>query len=464
MNTTFENHTFKQVARFVLTPVMAAILAVPAMVILPSVAEAHYCGACVNETRRQHQHTRSHVTQKVDQATNTIVETFVRTTQDATAANTRQQAETATAQNEAAIERSRAEDKRAVERSIGDNPVGCDIAAAANGPRGGGVVSGGKRASGAGSGYAPHNSLDKYTKLALKTAGQTKDNVDLPENMLEQNQNLAVGGCTSFAEPGSERALLCSNAGLVENGAVASQLPNADIQATSLFDFLRKIMTLPRKGQARDGRNVYLMNVTKPIPLPRFKEETLRSPMGMQYMSIYNQYEAIKSLGEFPLREYDRLTSTLPSDDTAGRAALTATYTELMKSPSTNQFVTDYIKKVNDAQIDNDKLTFSDLSPLDLMNLEVERRIGNPDWVKEMVGLSHEERVREMMMMQAYQMRIDFAQLKATLTTNVLLGQIINSQADAVYRPRLEEFAEGLDSQRIVQDYTVTSSSASETP
>lgn len=452
--------TFNKTTGFLLTPLVAALLAVPAMVITPSVAEAHYCGACVNTTRQEAKATRSHVTQKVDQATNTIVETITRTTQDSTAATTRQQTEVATSQNEASIERSRAEDKRAAERSVGESQMSnhCDFSAVANSPRGGGVTSGGKRASGSGSGYSPRAALDKNIQEALKVAGQTSSKVELPENMLEQNHSLAVGGCNAFADPNSERALLCSNAGLTIKGQEANVLPNADIEASSLFDFLRKVMTVPRSGKARDGRNVYLMNVTKPIPLPRFKKDSLRSPMGMQYMSIYNQYEAIKSLGEHPLREYDRLTSSLAADDAAGRAALTSAYTELMKSPTTSQFVTDYLKSVNDAQIDATKLTFSDLSPLDLMNLEVERRTGNPDWVTEMVGLSHEERVREMMMMQAYQMRLDFAQLQATLTTNVLLGQLINNQTDAVYRPRLNDFAESMDSQRMAQNYVATGS------
>lgn len=433
-----------------LTP-LAALLITASASLTPSIAHADYCGACVAETRNQHRTTRSHVSQKVHQATVDIVQAITKTTQDATAATTRQQTEVAKAQNEAAIERSRAEDKRAVERSMGE--VSCDMSSSANGPRGGGVASGGRPASGAGSGYKPSSALDDYTKKALDTAGQTENKVVLPKNTLEQNYNLAMGGCSTFAAPGSERALQCENADIQASGEIAKELPDADIKANSLFDFQRQIVTVSRDGKARDARNVYLMNVSKPFPLPTFNEDTLKSPLGLNYMSLYNQYEAIKSMGEFPLREYDRLTSSLPDDDATGRKALSSAHDEMMKSPATAEFITTYLSEVNSAQVDSKTIKFEDLSPLDVMNIEVERRIGNPKWVEEMAAKTHEEKVSEMMMMQAYDMRIRYAQLKATYQTNVLLGQIINNQADDVYRPRLNDYSKGLDGQRSVQNY-----------
>lgn len=451
---------------FVLMPLLFGVVAILATAPTPAVAD--YCGACISATQRDGERTRAELGVKIQKMASDIATVITNTTRDSTAAITRQQTEAAKAESKTAIRRDQEADKREVERSIGE--VSCDFASTANGPKGGNVTTGGGGGgSGKGSKYKPGAKVSKEGKDALKIAGQTGEKVELPRDMNEQKRNIAFGGCDTFAAPGSERALICEGLGAKVSGSLGNLYPDADISATSLFDGPARdgqgvrLLSVPRSGDTRDARSFFLMNATNPIPLPPFMKGALDTPAGSIYAGLFSQYKAIKDVGEFPLREYDRLTSSPDPADVETRQALQSAYEALIADPNsaTGQFAQNYLSSI-DALLPtgSPKTKYSDLSPLDLMNFEVERRVGNPDWVKSLAGMDEKQKQAEMMLMQAYSMRIEFAQLQATYQTNVLLGQLISNQAEEIYRPRLEGMAANLEGAYLDRQFQSGSGSA----
>src|SRR3546814_19405306 len=70
------------------------------------------------------------------------------------------------------------------------------------------------------------------------------------------------------------------------------------------------------------------------------------------------------------------------------------------------------------------------VSTVELMDIEVEKRIGNPDWLVHMAGATDVEKAAEIPFILAYSQRIAFQQLQETRKMNVMLGKILSMQTE----------------------------------
>lgn len=74
-----------------------------------------------------------------------------------------------------------------------------------------------------------------------------------------------------------------------------------------------------------------------------------------------------------------------------------------------------------------------------MMDIEVERRIGNADWLVAMAAADDKTKAAEQLMIEAYSLRLQRDQLVATLQNNVLLGKLLNNSIEQTYRPQVDK-------------------------
>jgi len=314
----------------------------------------------------------------------------------------------------------------------------CGNTAAAQGPASGGMLST-RRASGSRSGYKPDPSnVDDRLIRAMRASGQTKEKDVPPVSPEIHASNLGAGACKTFADPDSVRGKLCAAAGMTKEKPTS--YIDADVQAASLFDGPQKEgqtvknLSLPPEGAERDARAAYLTMVNNPSPPGSPRTVTLKTPEGIAYMGQRSAYEAALSLAVYPLEEWDRLTT---ANQNESKIALDAI------KKSDQKFLNDYFSKsAEGAQKQADELG---VSPLMLMDIEVERRIGNPDWLKRMAKATAEEKAAEQLMIDAYSLRLQRDLYIAQLQTNVLLGKLLQNSIVEQYGEKLNSSRQSLE-------------------
>lgn len=302
-------------------------------------------------------------------------------------------------------------------------PPQCGNAGASQGP-----ASGGSRSAGRAGGvnYQPGR-VDARGVKAMKAAEQAADPTPPPKEADEQKADLAVGFCKTFADPQSIRGMFCA---FIDAAAQAmNRYKDADIKATTLMDGpiaqggAVKNLSIPPEGDARDARNAYLTMLNNASPPSSPDEEALKSPRGKAYMGLYTEYRAAKSMAAYPSEEYDRMTTVDPS--TTKQLALI--------QQSDAAFLNRYFSGMEATSYQNG------VSPMMMMDIEVERRIGNEDWLIRAVQMDDKAKQAEQMYMQAYSMRMQRDLLVAQWQTNVLLGKMLNNSVEQTYRPQLDK-------------------------
>jgi len=419
---------------FKLNTIAAGMLACVA--VLPASSYAITCalsGQCMTTTRQEAAQTRARIAQmenavsrSVDTTGNRIVNAIANSTSASTAAMAQNAANISNAQAELA----KAKAKRELEQSM--PCINCSHTAAAQGPRSGGAR-GAKHASGTDSDYVPDN-VDIRLEAALNASGQTVNKKIPPISSEVYLANLGAGACKTFADPNSIRGKLCKQA----DAAKEKPTPyvDADIKAATLFDGPQKRgkgsalknWSVPAKGAQRDARSTYLtmLNATAPGS-PR--QITMGTPEASAYMGKRAEYEAALSLAAYPSLEFDRLTTIDP--DT--KQALTAF------ERSDSKFMQAYFKDT-----DLQKTYKQGVSPLTMLDIEVERRVGNPEWLKRIVASSPETKAAEQLMIDAYSLRLQRDMYIALLQNNVLLGKILQNSTVQRYTDELDSMRQGM--------------------
>lgn len=392
----------------------------------PGAASAATCSitfSCEQTTMAESAKVQSRISvmqEAVSEAVYTIGENIVAAIADSTAGVTGAMAKNTASANNNAAEIDRANNRRAEVRTRSKTGPGCADAAASQGPRAGGSLGARPVAT-----YQPGQVSDRW-KRALAAAGATDRPTIPPEAREAHAADLGQGGCERFGDPGSVRGVLCQAAGVPGQGL--NPYLDADIKAATLFDGpLRpdakvKNLSVPVSGPERDARAAYLTTLTNASPPVTPREATLRTPEGRVYLAARAEYESSQSLANYPAQEFDRLTTvdpaTLPALEAIQRA-----------DP---KFIARYFKGLEPSQYQGG------VSPLLLRNLEAERRIGNEDWLKRMAAATAEDKAAEVLMVLAYQTRLENDRYVAQLQTNVLLGKILQNSSESRYRDELE--------------------------
>lgn len=302
-------------------------------------------------------------------------------------------------------------------------PLTCSAAAASQGPASGGTRTA-TRATGRA--YQP-GQVDTRWAQALAVAEASNQVTMPPKEPDQQAADTGVGLCRTFADPNDPRGAYCAVA-----GAPAQRLSayaNADIKAGTLMDgpalpgATIKNLSVPATGAARDARNAYLAVLGNVSPPSSPEEAALKTPQGKAYMGLYTEYRAAKSLANYPAEEYDRLTTVDP-----GTVAQLNTIAK-----DNSAFLQRYYQGMDPATYQKG------VSPLTMMDIEVERRIGNPDWLVAMAAADANTKAAEQLMINAYSLRLQRDQLMATLQNNVLLGKLLNNSVEQTYRPQIDK-------------------------
>jgi hypothetical protein len=295
-------------------------------------------------------------------------------------------------------------------------PISCaDVASGLSPRRGGGQQ---KKPPSGGAGV-PSTIAEQQNSDALNPVPPLKDPAI--------TQALHSQRCSVVADPNSQRGLLCAAIGVKPASTLG--FPDADINAVTLFDGPQASNTITRNlttstNEAVQAKQMVLNNLTSNNPLPGLSKDAAALPEAKAYLGDWQRFEAEKSLAAYPAREYARLTDQDSSKEMVN--ALTA-----LNTGSYSNIFTKYPEA--QAALSAGK----GVSALTMMEMEVEKRVGNTKWYEDMNTSDETILAKERTMMQAYSMRIQMQQYVATLQQNVLLGKILGDMSDSVFRTKL---------------------------
>lgn len=418
-----------------LNAIGASLLVGGVFMLSPGEAEAYVkcdiTAICSQTAQMEGQMTRNRISQMqdavsaaVDRARSDIVQAIGQSTAGISSAVSKNTG--IAGQNQAELEKDRA--KNEAEREVA--PTSCGNAGASQGPRGGG--SGGSvRPSGPGSNYEPSN-VDERLKEAMNVANQTRTPQLPDKDANKQHADLAVGACRTFVVIGSIRAQMCEKVSVTPSAK--NRFPDADIKAATLFDGPQaegatlKNISVPVQGPERDARAAFLTMNNSASVAPWPPGDISKSVNGTPYLGLRMEYETAKSMAAYPSQEYDRLTTV----DPATKPALE----QIAKEDG--EFLKRYFKDLPKQSYENG------VSPAMLNDIEVERRIGNVDWLKRMAAADANTKAAEQLMISAYNLRLQRDLVTAQLQTNVLLGKMLNNSNEETYRVRLEDASRDL--------------------
>jgi len=334
-----------------------------------------------------------------------------------------QATQAAQAVNQGNLQTAQATQKNSIAQKIG-GPAALQATCSASASAG---SRGGSSGSAGGQPYKPGN-IDERLKRANDVAG-TSDNPLVPPIAVQlQQSDVGVGACITFADPSSPRGLMCAASGATPQRL--NKYLNADILATTLIDGpqikggpFTINRSIPSQGPEYDARQNLITNLTAASPPSSPTSQAMKEPETLAYLGLKTEYDAAMSLAAHPITEYFRMTSV---DN--------GTLEALNKINSLDSaFVQRFFAGMDPAFYSNG------VSPLTMMELEVERRTGNADWFTRLAAMDDTARQVEQVTMQAYQMRMQRVQIQQNYETNMLLGKLLNMQVQAIYKPQLEK-------------------------
>lgn len=243
-----------------------------------------------------------------------------------------------------------------------------------------------------------------------------------PRTLAYARSNVGVGGCVDFSDPASPLGLLCEKAGAPANGQ--SEYKDADVRAETLFDGPRGFPSVPLHGPERDARiaNLNLLFNGSPPETPA-DDALSRAQNAAPYLGLLREYRAAKSLAEHEAKHYDALTTV----DRDTRSALDAIKSEY---PA---FYAEFFKNVD---------TENGVSIAALLELQVESRAGNKDWLKKMSESTPEEKLNEQLAMQALALRIEHQQLQQMQRLSIAQSKALDLLIESTLRTQLDQQTE----------------------
>ncbi|WP_432263456.1 hypothetical protein [Cupriavidus sp. TMH.W2] len=314
----------------------------------------------------------------------------------------------------------------------------CGVTSTAKAGGGGGGSSAG---TGVGEGSAASPSAkNTYTPRQITAAEVARKEQLPPSDPNKQAADIGVGSCGTFAGSGSigdqVRRFLCRGAGVSPSNR--NRFIDADIRADTLFDGPQQLgaekrrLTVDPAGDEGEALSAYLNNVGDPLPPRMVGAEELKTPNGQAYLGLKNVYEARMSLAKKPANDYGAWLLARASNKAAAQ--------QMTKDADTGAWVQKYL----DANFP--AWSSKGVSDADLINLEVEKRVGNEDWYKLMISGGPEIQAREHLYVAALGKRIDFLAMQEQKRTNVLLGQIYATLLQQNLRPVLQGYLNSLKS------------------
>lgn len=421
-------------------------------VFVPQEAEAAKCTYnpdCINAIERA----KDTITTRIERMQDAVSDAVDRANRDivqAIAGNAKTIADSVSSSTEMANSNAADIEKRREreEAAKGRPKVTCGNTASSQGPRSGGS-GGSRRASGPDGTYRPGNVSPEWKK-AMAQAQQLPGASELPPEYSEEHMAVAaIGGCNTYADANSVRGKICAVATGVGQGI--SPYPDADVKSQSLLDGPQnanskgKNISIPAgPSPERDARAAYLKMLNNAAPLSTPRPSELKAMGGRQYVGVRAQYDAAKSLAAYPSLEYDRLTTIDPETAPAMKQIL----------ETDAAFVRKYLSTMPSNAIENGAV-----SPLAMMDIEVERRTGNPDWIKSTAQMDPNAKAAEHLYLSAYSLRIQRDQLLAQHQTNILLGKILDTLVEGEMRMPLEQMALDLATNAVEAKPTASSGS-----
>ncbi|QYY33716.1 hypothetical protein K2O51_31225 (plasmid) [Cupriavidus pinatubonensis] len=314
----------------------------------------------------------------------------------------------------------------------------CGVTSTAKAGGGGGGSSAGTGV-GEGTGGAP-SAKNTYTPRQITAAEVARKEQLPPSDPNKQAADIGIGSCGTFAGGGSigdqVRRFLCRGAGVSPSNR--NRFIDADIRADTLFDGPQQLgaekrrLTIDPVGDEGEALSAYLNNVGDPLPPRMVGAEELKTPTGQAYLGLKNIYEARMSLAKKPANDYGAWLLARSGNKAAAQ--------QMTKDADTGAWVQKYLDTNFPAW------TSKGVSDADLLNLEVEKRVGNEDWYKLMTAGGPEIQAREHLYVAALGQRIAFLALQEQKRTNVLLGQISAGLLQQNLRPVLQGYLNSLKS------------------
>lgn len=243
-----------------------------------------------------------------------------------------------------------------------------------------------------------------------------------PTNLAYARSNVGVGGCVDFADPASPFGLLCKKAGA--SGSGQSEYKDADIRAETLLNGPRGFASVPAFGPERDARIANLNLLFNGSPAETPSDDSLnRVQNAAPYLGLLREYRAAKSLAEYEPRHYDALTTT----DPATRSALDAIKSEYP------DFYSEFFRDID---------TKDGVSIAALLELQIESRAGNKEWLKKMSAATPEEKQNEQLAIQALSLRIQHQQLQQMQRLSIAQSKALDLLIESTLRSQLDQQTE----------------------
>lgn len=298
--------------------------------------------------------------------------------------------------------------------------IACNSISTAVAPKGGGGGAGGTRQAAPGRATATY--VDSFE------SGNGKKSA--PPDAATQRYNVGKGSCETFADPNSDRGRLCAAMGVRPGGGAG--YADADILAMTLIDGPQPNAAKPVRNRTTSADTssaeylaqsgiVHSLTTSSPVPTP--DSAMLARPEAKIFQGLRTSYVAAQSLAAYPIDSYAQSRIADPATAPAV-AAIAKDY------PA---FIAKYPEAANAGQ--------NGVSALTLQDLEVEKRIGNGEWIAELNAgrlMSADARQQELVLMNAQLLRLVNQLVNENKQTNMLLGKLLSTQLDAVYRPELE--------------------------
>lgn len=261
----------------------------------------------------------------------------------------------------------------------------------------------------------------KLSKQSVDAVAVNKTTLP-PADLAYARSNAGVGGCVDFADPDSPLGLLCKKAGAPAIGQ--SEYKDADVRAETLFSGPRGFPSVPAFGPERDARiaNLNLLFNGSPPETPA-DDALARAQNAAPYLGLLREYRAAKSLAEHEAKHYDALTTI----DRDTRFALDAIKSEY---PA---FYAEFFKNVD---------TENGVSVAALLELQVESRVGNKEWLKKMSESTPEEKLNEQLAMQALALRIEHQQLQQMQRLSIAQSKALDLLIESTLRTQLDRQTE----------------------
>lgn len=393
--------------------------------------------SCTREASSQGQQTRQRITDMERSITRTLLEVAERligAMREQTGAIAASDAQNTQAEGENA--QAIAQAAGAISQEDRHQAMECGSLAAAAAGRSGGITSAPSKVK---SRVDKANSgLSRNTNASLDTGLKQKDLP--PENPSLALTRVGAGGCEDFADGSKNSALtlLCSAAGVPTKGS--SPYPNADVSAQTLLlgpESLNNptaILSVPDDGPEAGARQAHrnLLFEANPVPMPN--ETTLKdTDFARELLGLYRIYRAGKDLAIAPTDEWTALTTVSPETIPALKEV-------------DQDFMVEYLKGSPERSYKNG------VSPWALLDIQVESRVGNKNWLKDMSAAPPEVKQNEQLAMQALGLRIELQRLKAQYQTNILLGKLLDATIESTQRESLETMIEKVGVEKIVTD------------